>query len=77
MVTKRPSQPLWDAIHDAIIDMRDGYPRIPQDAPSDRLADVVLAICAEYVERLPLGYRPQDVAEAMRSYTGEKGSSDG
>lgn len=41
----------WEAASDAIIDARDAYPRLPDDAPSDCVADAVIAALVDWHER--------------------------
>lgn len=41
----------WEVVSDAIIDIRDAYPRTSDDAPSDRVADAVIDAIVDWHER--------------------------
>lgn len=58
--------PLWDAVYEAVIATRDAHPRLPDDAPSEEVVNAALGAVAAWLDRLPLGLRPSDVATEIR-----------
>lgn len=43
---------LWDALWDAIVDVRDAYPRTYEDAPTDEVIEAVLDVLPKFVNKV-------------------------
>lgn len=43
---------LWEALWDAIVDVRDAYPRVYDDAPTDEVIDAVLDVLPGFAAKV-------------------------
>lgn len=75
---------LWDALWDAIVDVRDAYPRTYEDAPTDEVIEAVLDVLPKFVNKVKAevwneayytGVGDQMTADDYNAYTDEKVSA--